>query len=311
MNYQYDIITIGYIFNENIQFSDGTMIGPILGGTVSYSSVVLGRLGVKVGIVSNAGTDIPQSLLKPLYDSNVDLKGLHLRENTPTTTNILIYDKNGNKVIKYLKKAPQIEFEDIPEEYMCSKAIYFCPVDFDVSPETVKKVKGKGVLTAADMGGFGGAHSSEELQTHFKKDRYANLKNYISGIDIAKASMEDCYHMFGEDGLTEEQALSKLLDLGVKIAIMTLGEKGAMIATNQGISVIPPIPVNVVDTTGAGDTYMAAFLSEYIKTENIVRAGQFASATSSILIEKSGGVNIERIPDREQVLKRMDYYSKN
>lgn len=303
----FDIITIGYIFNENIRFPDSTA-GPFLGGTVSYSSVVLGRLGDRVGIVSNIGLDMPYSLLKPIYDSGVDTAGLHLREDSPTTTNILIYDRSGNKRIEYIKKAPRIVYEDIPDNYLKSQIVYFCPVDFDVLPETVAQIKKRGLMTAADMGGFGGAHSSAELQEHFSRNRVENLKAYARNIDIAKASMEDCRHLFGEDGFTEEEALQKLLDAGIKIAIMTMGEKGALIATKQDYTSIPPIPANVVDTTGAGDTFMAAFLSEYIKSKNLYLSGLFASATSSILIEKSGGVNIDRVPDREQVLKRLEFF---
>lgn len=305
----FDIITIGYIFNENIRFPNSTA-GPFLGGTVSYSSVVLGRLGDRVGIVSNIGPDMPYSLLKPIYDSGVDTAGLHLREDSPTTTNILIYDRNGNKRIEYVKKAPRIVYEDIPNGYLDCRIIYFCPVDFDVSPETVARIKERGLMTAADMGGFGGAHSSAELQAQFLKNRSENLKAYTQNIDIAKASMEDCHHLFGEDGFTEEEALQKLLDAGIKIAIMTMGEKGAMIATKEGYTSIPPISVKAVDTTGAGDTFMAAFLSEYIRTNDLYLSGLFASATSSILIEKSGGVNTDRIPDREQVHKRLEFYLK-
>lgn len=305
----FDIITIGYIFNENILFPE-TKAGPFLGGTVSYSSVVLGRLGDSVGIVSNIGTDMPYLLLKPIYDSGVDTAGLHIRGDSHTTTNILIYDKDGNKKINYIYKAPRIVNEDIPSDYLNCQIVFFCPVDFDVSPETVAHIKGKGLITAADMGGFGGAHSSAELQEQFLQNRTENLKAYTQNIDIAKASMEDCRHLFGEDGFSEEEALQKLIDTGIKIAIITMGEKGAVIATKEGCTRIPPIQVNVVDTTGAGDTFMAAFLSEYIKTKDLYISGLFASATSSILIERSGGVNTDRIPNREQVLKRQEFYYK-
>ena len=304
MGILFDVITIGYIFNENIHFPESTS-GPFLGGTVSYSSVTLGRLGCVVGIVSNIGEDMPEALLSPIYGSNVNTDGLHIRTDSPTTTNVLVYDKEGNKQLLYLKKASKLSFDDIPIHYFDCRVFYFCPVDFEVSHEVVARVKVMGALTAADMGGFGGAHCSAETRGWFLKDRCAILTAYARNLDIVKVSMEDCVYLFNERGFTEHEALQRLLDLGVKIAIMTMGERGAVIASGNMFVSIPAIPVKAVDTTGAGDTFMAAFLSEYIRTSDIKASGLFASAASSILVERSGGVNIGRIPDRAQVLKRM------
>ncbi len=298
------IITIGFVFNENIQFPDRT-IGPLLGATVAYSSVALGRLGAQVGIVTNVGTDIQKNFLNPIAESGVDTKGLHIRSDSPTTTTLLVYDRAGCKVIRYLQKAPRIQFDDIPETYLGAKMAFFCAVDFDVSAETVKKVKSTGMTTAADMGGFGGAHTSKEVMKEFENDRTQILRSYAENIDIGKASLEDCHHLFGNYGLTEEEALKQLLDTGMGIAVMTLGERGAVVATVEGTTRIPALPARVIDTTGAGDVFMAAFLLEYLKTVDLHQAGLFASATSSLLIEKSGGVSIERIPDMDQVRKRM------
>jgi sugar/nucleoside kinase (ribokinase family) len=301
------IATIGHIFNENIQFPDRS-IGPLLGSTVAYSSVALGRLGARVGIVSNVGTDIPRSLLAPIVESGVDIKGLHRSGKFPTTTTLLVYDPDGYKVIRYLKKAPRIRFDDIPKTYLSAKIAFFCAVDFDVSAETVRKVKSTGITTAADLGGFGGAHTSKEEMQEFANNRSRILRSYAENIDIGKASLEDCYHLFGDGGLTEKQALTQLLDTGIGIAVVTLGERGAVIATSDGTTRIPAAPTQVVDTTGAGDVFMAAFLLEYLNTGDLYKAGLFAGATASLLIEKSGGVSIDRLPDFHQVRRRLGHF---
>ena len=308
MSSKYDVITLGYVFDENIQFADGRSEGPLLGGTVSYSSVVLGQLGENVGIVTKAGSDISKDLLRPFQESGVDMTGFHISEDEVTTKNILIYDSDGNKVLKYLKKSSPIDFSDIPESYFDSKAFYFCPVDFEISAKTIKKIKDQGILTAADLGGFGGAHISEEMNIWFQDSRSEIVENYLENLNIVKTSMEDCYRIFGDSRITEKQAMDQFLDYGAEIVIMTLGEKGSIIITQDKKITILPIPVTAVDTTGAGDTYTAAFLSEYLNTGDIYRAGIFASAASSILIENSGGVSIKRIPDMKQVLSRVKHY---
>ena len=300
----FEVITLGNIFNENINFTDRN-IGPLLGGTVAYSSVVLGRLGIKVGIVSNAGTDIPITLIDPIMESGVDITGLHIKGDIETNTNILIYDEKGNKQIKYLKKAPKITIKDIPQKYYNTTMVYLCPVDFDILPETIGLIKERVGLIVADLGGFGGAHCSEESRIEFKKDRSRNLETYLSYFDIAKVSMEDCYHLFNDFEITERYAIEKLLDSPLEILILTLGKQGSLIAKKGQILQIPALPARVVDTTGAGDTFMAAFIAEYVKGTDIKDCGQFASAASSILVESTGGVNIERIPNRRMVIDRL------
>ena len=304
----FDIVTVGCVFKENIQFPTHT-IGPLLGATVSYSSITLGRLGARVGMVSNVGNDMPDSLLRPIVDSRVDMKGLHVRQDAPTTTTLLVYSQNGTKEVKYLKKAPAITFTDIPDDYLKTKAVFFCAVDFDVSPETVGEVHSKGITTAADMGGFGGAHVSEQSMTNFVRKRKIMLDAYGRYIDIAKVSLEDCVYLFGMEDIEEHEALKRLLATGIDTAVLTLGQRGSIIANTGGeIIEVPAIPAKALDTTGAGDTFMAAFLYRYLQTEDLYTAGLFASAAASLLIEKTGGATLERIPAIEEVRERLKVF---
>jgi sugar/nucleoside kinase (ribokinase family) len=61
----------------------------------------------------------------------------------------------------------------------------------------------------------------------------------------------------------------------------------------------------VVDTTGGGDSFMAGFLCEYIRSGDPLRAARWGSATAACVIEQSGGVHIGRMPTREVVLDRL------
>ena len=311
MSEAFDIIVMGYIFNEHIQFPDkNETVGPFLGATVSYSGVCLGRLGTKTGIVSNLGKETPPELIQPFYEAHVNTQGFNIREHTSTTKNLLVYDQDGNKIIEYITRAPEIIFNDIPELYFKTKLFYLCPVDYEISAETIKAIKKRGDYTiAADLGGFGGAHSSIESVKKYADRKEEVFKNYMECLNIVKASMEDCHHLLGPQAKTPQQAMERLLAYPPEIVIITLGEEGSMIGTAEKVYKISPIKTDVVDCTGAGDTYMASFLSEYLNTGDIERSGIFASATASFLIEKTGGVNTERFPIREKVLERMKEYT--
>src|SRR4051794_32137542 len=73
-----EIVTIGHVVNEHIRFPDRAL-GPVLGGPASYTAVVAGRLGRRVGLVTVVGADLPPGLLDVLAEAGVDMAGVKHR----------------------------------------------------------------------------------------------------------------------------------------------------------------------------------------------------------------------------------------
>jgi len=293
-----DLVTIGHLIKETIKFPEKT-VGPVLGSPVAYSSVAAAKLDTRVGIVTKIGKDMPEDLLKPLLEVNVDRRGIKVGKET--TTNLLIYDELGNKKIEYSKKAPDIFFQDIPKDYRDPKIIFVCPINYEVPVETVEAIRKNSKATlAVDLGGYGGAASSEH------PGDYKFLKKLVGYFDIVKASNEDCRHLLGMKG--NEEAANLFVEWGANIGIVTLGEKGCIVVTKSEKFKIPAFPAKVVDYTGAGDAYCAGFLTEYLRTKDARKSALFGCATSSLVIENTGGVTSLRMPTRSDVNKRMLLY---
>ena len=310
-----DIVVLGYIFNEHIMDKDGQIRGPFLGATAAYGAMALGRAGFNTGLVSNVGPDTPFLLIEPLLKAGVNLKGMNSYPNACETKDLLKYFKDGTKIIEYKTRAPVIMPNDIPEIYLDTmKVMMLCLVDYEVDIEAIKyvKEKRKDVIVSADLGGIGGAHSTEKLRETFIYSNGAQRqKEYLSMIDIGKMSAEDYSCISGRKDFSLRDAAQDLIDQGLRIVVITLGEDGCYILTAQGQEFEKPAvtPFNgVVDTTGAGDTFIAIFTAEYERTGDIEKAALFASATSSILIEKTGGVSLERCPDRDMIEKRIERF---
>ena len=81
--------------------------------------------------------------------------------------------------------------------------------------------------------------------------------------------------------------------------IVTLGESGSHIRTRSIDRHIPAFPAKVVDTTGAGDTFSAAFAVAIGEGKEIVDAVTFATLAAGMSVEKEGVV--ESIPTRDEV----------
>ncbi|MFD1067168.1 ribokinase [Oceanobacillus locisalsi] len=87
--------------------------------------------------------------------------------------------------------------------------------------------------------------------------------------------------------------------------IETRGEQGvAFMLPNGEKKTIPPFQANVKDTTGAGDTFNGAFVTEYAKENDVEKAIQFANAAASLSVEKIGAQG--GMPEREAVVQRME-----
>jgi sugar/nucleoside kinase (ribokinase family) len=296
-----EIVVLGHILNEKIIFSDKE-IYPVLGSPVAYSSACMASLGVKIGIVTKIGKDFPKDLLKVFNQLEIDQEGIIMGKNS--TSNELIYDKQGNKTLKFITKSEDVFFKDIPNSYLDAKIFYICPMDYEIDIKTIKKIYDLGKIMAVDIGGYGGGTSD----THPKEKSGYEIKKLCPFFDIVKGSIEDYYHVFGV-GVGDEQEVSrKIIQWGAKISLITLGEEGSFIKTKDKEYYIPAFPTpldEILDRTGAGDCFSAGFLTHFLHNRDPYTSAVYASATTSYVIEQSGGVVVERMPKKKEIEQRI------
>ena len=293
------ITVIGHIMEEMIQFPDHSL-GPVLGGPAAYSSVVIACLGARVGLVTRIGPDMPEELLAPLFEAGVDVTGL--RMGSESRHSLLIYGANGDKTMHYPTKGETITPADVPDEYLDTSIIYIATLEGELSPELVEALSDSSADLAADLGGYGGAHCGE----HAAGGPLKLLEWLIPRLCIAKASREDCVYLFPAKRCSDEELARTLVGMGARAGIITCGADGAVAATAEGDVVrIPAISKSAVDCTGAGDAFAAGFLFCYQAGGTVREAIVFGSATASLVIEKTGGITVGRMPALQQVQERI------
>jgi sugar/nucleoside kinase (ribokinase family) len=87
-----------------------------------------------------------------------------------------------------------------------------------------------------------------------------------------------------------------------EIMVLTRGERGSTLFHNGYTVDFPAFSVSVVDPTGAGDVFAAAFLTKFRQTRDLHEASVFANCVASFVVEKPG---TEGIPDLDRVRSRM------
>jgi len=98
-------------------------------------------------------------------------------------------------------------------------------------------------------------------------------------------------------------AAEKLLALGPKSVIITLGSQGAKLFGKNMESNITAFPVDVVDTTAAGDCFVGALAVALCEGKPLASAAEFASAAAAISVTRNGAQ--PSLPHREEVMEFM------
>jgi 2-dehydro-3-deoxygluconokinase len=82
----------------------------------------------------------------------------------------------------------------------------------------------------------------------------------------------------------------EFLDLGPKVVGLKMGSQGAIVATSEKKWHFEPLPVEVIDTTGAGDAFDGAFITAYLRDLSLEECGRFANAAAALTTTGWGAV---------------------
>lgn len=111
--------------------------------------------------------------------------------------------------------------------------------------------------------------------------------------DLVKLSDEDAAWLY--PGLLPEQVLAEIATLGPKVVVITRGGEGAIALGAEGIVEVDAVSVDVADTIGAGDAYMASLLSSALDDPQLLasasalrRALRRAAITAGITVSRAG-----------------------
>lgn len=257
----------------------------ILSGCSTNAALALSKMGEEVKLVGSVGDDYKDRFIDDLKRFNIEY------EITPSNEtggfSLIYYDDFGNRTLDLLGRANDITNLD-KKWYKDSKAVLVGPILGEVSLEQIKEIRGNfdGLYFCDPQGLLRGAEDDGRI-FHKKVD---GIESALGTFDIVKPNELEGMVLTGIDCRENPyQAAAIIKGWGPKIVIVTLAELGSVIYDGSMYVDIPPFEVDLVDATGAGDTYMAGFVYEYLKTDgDLFRAGCFASCTSSIMIENVG-----------------------
>jgi len=245
-----------------------------LGGPPTYVSLVTNLLGTPLTAATKVGGDFPDAYASELAERGLDVRG-SIVPSAETTRFVLDYT-NEERGLGYDSLCSPIEPRDIE---VLPDATILAPIVQEIPVETIKALKSRvlaldpqGFVRRLEPGGTIGLQPWRDL-------------NLLSRLSVFKASERELPLVAGVGGWG---GLDKLFELGVKVAIETRGGEGANIRCASGRMIVPSYTGVTVDTTGAGDAFIAGFFAEYASGEDLEWCGAVGSAAASAVVETVG-----------------------
>lgn len=273
-----EILIVGHVSMDRIKNVHGEKLQP--GGAALYAAMGARTICRDVSILSAIGEDYKFHEVLSFFNSSM-IK----RVRGKSTSFFIVYDKDWNATYKevFIGPGSRITTRDLMRALKYNvKAVHIAPMNPPKVEKMVKEVKNKykNVLISLNSS----IHYLNKV-----KNKQAIL-NAASLSDFFILNEKELHALTGMEVTSEALKFIKS-----KVVVLTLGEIGTLIKSESGIEFVPAmaaITKNVVDVTGAGDTWAGSFLASYLKSNSWSKAVSFASVISAI---KCTGWNFEKI----------------
>ena len=268
-----------------------------IGGSITNSSIISAKLGLKTGLLSRVGRDPLGDFACEFLDScGIYTKGIIRDSGIRTPLAVAKIDKSGVAKYTFYKNSPKdsvVPFKDAPKNLLNTCKVFHTGSSYSYQKETfeetlkfIKYLKKRGVFISYDPN-----IRPESITDKFiVKNRVLKL---LKLADLAKLSQVDLEYL--TDQKSPAIGLKMLKKLVKSELVLTLGPKGAIYLDYNGLLTrVPAFEVKIADTIGAGDAFTAGLIYKLIKQgkarffANIRSNMLFASAVSAIICTKKG-----------------------
>jgi len=243
------------------------------GGKGANQAVAVARMGARTAMVGRVGGDaFGAQMLQALQSEGIDIGHVSTEREAPSGVALITVSDNGeNNIIvvpgAYGRLSPQ-DVEDAEETIGSSSSIV---LQLEIPLPTV--------MRAVDLAARRG------VRVILNAAPARPLPPELLGkVDYLIVNELEAALLTGLAAAQPEEAAKALLAGGCANVVVTLGEAGALLATPEGIEVVPPFRVSAIDTTAAGDAFVGAFavaLAEGKSPAEAVRWGNAAGALAA------------------------------
>jgi sugar/nucleoside kinase (ribokinase family) len=278
------------------------------GGAPGNVAAGLARLGVRTAMLSKVGPGhFGDLLIRTLAEAGVDPAGICRAANEPTALAMVTLSEAGEREFMLYREGcadANLAADELPEDVLRGARILHVgslslatPVSAAAQRHAIEAVRRQGGMVSADV----------NFRPAIWRDLAAMRATGIEAAgdaDILKVSTEELATLTGRDDISA--GAQAIWHPGLKLLAVTRGAEGAVLFTGTHRVELPGTPVDVVDTVGCGDAFMAALLAELLRRDGVPSSerelreiGRFACAAGAAVAGVRGAMAV--MPKRAQI----------
>ena len=250
----------------------------VSGGSAANTIHGLAMLGVNTGFIGSIGKDDTGDF----FESDMKKAGVKTflsRRNSVTGTAVALISPGSERTFAtHLGAAVELDSDDLnPDDFNNYDVLYlegYLIINKALVERTCRIAKNNNMKIAIDLSSFNVVDAK-------LRDFKEIIEKYV---DIVFANEEEAKSFTGMAPLDALNSISALCN----IAVIKVGKEGSLIKCGEEVIRIGTIPVQCVDTTGAGDLYASGFLYGYANGLSLEKCGLFGSVLAGHVIEIVG-----------------------
>lgn len=265
---------------------EGFLVTP--GGKGANQAVACAKLGAKTLMVGCVGNEFGDELLKSLQNCGTDVRFVERRQDVSSGIAMIIVSEGDNRIIIDSGANAKADNALIDRALEVAEAGDYLVVQLEIGLDTVcyalAQAKAKGMVTLLNP-----APAAE-----LPKSVFGNCDYFLPN----QSETQFYTGIYPDNEENAKRAAAKLKESGVKNVIITMGEQGSVLISENKYIKTNAVKAHAVDTTAAGDTYVGAFVTKLAEGAKEEEAMRFANAAAAVTVTRRGAQTA--IPTREE-----------
>jgi ribokinase len=258
----------------------GEDLQTIPGGKGANQAAAAARLGSRVAMIGRVGADqFGPHLVDNLAHQGVNTGHVRVDPGTCTGIALIIVDDQGqNSILLSAGANSKVSRSDVDSAASLISQARLLLLQFEIPMETVEY--------ALDI-----ASKSGVKVILNPAPAIPIPKELLAKVDILVPNQTELEILSGisvKDDDSTRNAAKSLVDNGMDVVVVTLGERGALLVTSEDATLVPGVKVDVVDTTAAGDAFIGALATAIVRDMPLGDAVRFANCAGALAATRFG-----------------------
>ncbi|HEY1923817.1 MAG TPA: carbohydrate kinase family protein [Candidatus Acidoferrum sp.] len=263
-----------------------TNLSLTLGSSSAIFAHNLARLGSTVGFSSSIGSDsLGPICIERLAEAKIDLTRVRRFDGKITGLTVILPQEKERYILTYPGTMADFSIADLELSYVLDAkhlhvASYFLQRAIQPSlAQIFRDAQAAGLTTSLD--------TNDDPEDRWPPD----IQNLFPHLDLLMPNENEACRMAG---VSDVETAIDILSTKVKTLVLKRGSKGAMVVSGTQRFAALPLSVDVVDPIGAGDSFNAGFLHQFVRGASLEDCLAFGNASAALSTTRGGGTEAFR-----------------